>query len=186
MLEDKTRWNAKYLSCPMPGNVAAVVAEFAPEAPEGRALDIACGTGRHTRFLAKLGFKVDAVDYSDYALSQLPDDPRIYPEEADLDHYDIAPQRYTLIVNCNYLDRRLFPAIEAALLPGGVLIFETFLDAAGEPGYHQPSNPDFVLQCNELPRAFAALETLHYDERESENLRGEKVRVATFVGRRRR
>ena len=78
----------------------------------------------------------------------------------------------------------MYEQIEAALAPGGILIFETFLDAAGE-GFHQPSNPDFVLRENELPEVFSGLELLHYDEREEVNLRGEKVRVATFVGKKR-
>ncbi len=185
MLEDKQRWNEKYRTMPMPSGVAAVVARFAPLAVTGRGLDIACGTGRHTHYLADLGFEMDAVDYSDYALAQLRDDAKIRRIEADLDSYDLEPGRYDLIVNCNYLDRRMYASIEAALKAEGILIFETFLDAAGEAGYHQPSSPDFVLRSGELPEVFGALEPLHYDEREEVNLRGEKVRVATFVGRKR-
>ena len=183
MLDDKQRWNEKYLTCPMPSSVAAIVARYLASAPVGHALDIACGTGRHTRYLAEHGFSVDAVDYSDYALSQIAEDPKITKIEADLDHYRIEAGRYDLIVNCNYLDRSMYSDIEAGLKPGGVLIFETFIDARGEAEYHQPSNPDFVLRRNELPEVFAALETLHYDEREDVNLRGERVRVASFVGR---
>ena len=33
--------------------------------PKGKALDIACGNGRNARFLANLGFEVDALDISD-------------------------------------------------------------------------------------------------------------------------
>jgi SAM-dependent methyltransferase len=182
MLEDKQRWNEKYLNFPMPTRVAPIVATYASEAKVGRGLDIACGTGRHTRYLASLGFDVDAVDFSDYALEQIEEDPKIHKIEADLDHYRFENDAYDLIVNCNYLDRRMYDQIEEALKVEGILIFETFLDASGE-GFHQPSNPDFVLQENELPEVFAALEQLHYDERDDVNLRGERVRVATFVGR---
>lgn len=185
MLEDKQRWNEKYLNFPMPTDIAPVVASYAPEATAGRALDIACGMGRHTHYLAAMGFEVDAVDFSDYALAKIDDDPKIRKIEADLDHYRFEEGAYDLIVNCNYLDRKKYTAIEAALKPGGILIFETFLDTQ-EEGYHQPSNPDFVLRENELPEVFSALEQLHYDEREDVNLRGEKVRVATFVGKKKR
>jgi SAM-dependent methyltransferase len=185
MLDDKIRWNEKYRTCPIPSQVAAVVREFAPSAPRGRGLDIACGTGRHSRYMAELGFEVDAVDLSDYALQRMGDDPRIRKIEADLEQYRIAPGCYDLIVNCNYLDRRLYGMIAEALRPGGMLIFETFLEADGAE-YHQPSNPDFVLKPGELRSAFGALELLRYDEREDVNLRGEKVRVATFVGRKER
>jgi SAM-dependent methyltransferase len=182
MLEDKQRWNEKYLNFPMPTAVAAIVREFAKKATVGTSLDIACGTGRHTMFLAEIGFNVDAVDFSDYALEQIPDDPKINKIEADLDNYRFATARYDLIVNCNYLDRSMYDQIAEALKEGGVLIFETFIDARGE-GYHQPSNPDFVLRRNELPEVFSMLDVLHYDEREDVNLRGEKVRVASYVGR---
>ncbi len=182
MLEDKQRWNEKYLNFPMPTGVASIVEKFAKEANVGTGLDIACGTGRHTLYLAELGFAVDAVDYSDYALEQIPEDPKIKKIEADLDDYRIVAGRYDLIINCNYLDRRMYGQIVDALKEGGVLIFETFLDARGE-GYHQPSNPDFVLRRNELPEVFSMLEQIHYDEREDVNLRGERVRVASFVAR---
>jgi len=183
MIEDKQRWNEKYRNFPMPTRVAPVVERFAASAPRGRALDIACGMGRHTLFLAESGFEVDAVDYSDYALERIPVHAKIRTVEADLERYEIDAGGYDLIVNCNYLDRRMYSAVEKGLAPGGMLIFETFLESSGE-GYHQPSSPDFVLQEGELPLVFAALECLHYDEREETNLRGEKVRVATFVGRR--
>ena len=185
MQEDKERWNQKYLNFPMPTGVASIVETFAKEATVGIGLDIACGTGRHTRYLVDLGFSVDAVDYSDYALEQIADNPKIKKIEADLDHYTLESDRYDLIVNCNYLDRRMYGQITDALKEGGILIFETFLDARGE-GYHQPSNPDFVLRRNELPEVFDMLEKIHYDEREDVNLRGERVRVASFVGKKRR
>lgn len=184
MHEDKQRWNEKYLTFPMPSKVAPAVERFAPLAKRGEALDIACGTGRHTHYLADLGFTVDAVDFSDYALEQIREEPKIRKIEADLDHYRLEKAHYDLIVDCNYLDRRMYGQIEEALKEGGILIFETFLQAEGE-GYHQPSSPDFVLREKELPEVFSDLEQIHYDEREEMNLRGEKVRVATFVGRKR-
>jgi tellurite methyltransferase len=182
MLEDKTRWNKKYLTCPMPGHVAKIVEKYLPLACIGRALDIACGTGRNTHYLAQKGFEVDAVDYSDYALSQIEEHPSIHKIEADLDSYRIAPERYDLIVNTNYLDRNHFPQIIAALKEGGVLMFETFIIAHGE-AYHQPSNPDFVLRTNELLDAFRSLDVIYYEEREDVNLRGEKVKIASLVAR---
>jgi tellurite methyltransferase len=182
MLEDKERWNKKYLACPMPGHVAKIVEKYLPCARVGRALDIACGTGRNTHYLAEKGFQVDAVDYSDYALSRVEERPGIHKIEADLDTYRIEPERYDLIVNCNYLDRDHFPQIIAGLKEGGVLIFETFIIAHGE-AYHQPSNPDFVLRTNELLDAFRSLHVIYYEEREDVNLSGEKVRIASLVAR---
>ncbi len=183
MLEDKERWNEKYQTCPMPSGVAAIVEKYYGFAAGTKALDIACGRGRNTHFLASNGFHVDAVDFSDYALSCVDDDPNITKCDTDLDHYVIPEASYDLIVNCYYLDRRLFPYIKAGLRPGGVVIFETYIDAAGE-GFHQPTNPDYVLRINELLHAFIGLDIIYYEEREELNLRGERVKIASLVAKR--
>lgn len=186
MQEDKIRWNEKYRTKPMPGAPSPFLVRHAgPAVPGGRALDIACGTGRHTAWLAEAGFRVDAVDLSDFALAQIAAHPNVTTFEADLDSYTIAPERYDLIVNVNYLDRRLFPLIRSGLKPGGLLIFETFAETPAGSEYHRPSDPLYVLQKNELLHAFLSLEILHYEERDDVNLRGEKVRVASLAARQR-
>jgi SAM-dependent methyltransferase len=183
VIEDKYRWNEKHKNAPLSDRAAGVVEKYIGHAKKGRALDIACGMGRNSRFMAQHGFIVDAVDYSDFALSQVGEDDNITTIEADLDHYEIQPQRYDLIVNCNYLDRRYFSQIKSGLKKGGVVIFETFVTAGGE-GYHQPSNPDFVLRNNELCENFSEFDVIFYEEREDVNPEGEKVRVASLVARR--
>lgn len=183
MIEDKYRWNEKYRNAPINNRVAGVVEKYSELAQKGRALDIACGTGRNTHFLARLGFIVDAVDYSDFALSQIEKHPNIHTVEADLDNYEIQPDSYDLIVNCNYLERRFFPQIKEGLKKGGVIIFETFIAAEGE-GYCQPCNPNFVLKKNELRENFSELEIIYYEEREELNFDGEKLKVASLVARR--
>ena len=185
MLEDKARWNEKYMACPMPEHVSKIVKKYLPYANAGKALDIACGMGRNTHFLAENGFEVDAVDLSDYALSKIRSLPNINTVEADLDSYRIAENSYDLVVNCNYLDRNHFPRIKAGLKEGGLLIFETFIEAEGEE-YHEPSNPDFVLKVNELLDAFGDLQVIYYEEREDVNLRDEKVKIASLVAKKSR
>ncbi len=182
MLEDKIRWNKKYVSYPMPDGVASIVEDYLKFANTGSALDIACGTGRNTYYLAEHGFTVDAVDISDYALSQIPASERIRTIEADLDEYKIPEDSYDLIVNCNFLDRSHFPMIIAALKPSSLLIFETFVEADGE-GFHQPSNPDFLLKKNELLHIFDSLDIIYYEECEVTNLRDERVNIASLVAR---
>jgi len=80
--------------------------------------------------LAEKGFDVDAVDLSDYALSKVRDDAKIHKIEADLDEYDLEKNKYDLIVNMNYLNRRFYHQIKEALRPDGVVIFETFIIAS--------------------------------------------------------
>lgn len=183
MLDDKQRWNEKYRSCPMPTHVTPTVGKFAAMAKRGRALDIACGKGRHTTYLANQGYAVDAVDISDYALSCIAPHDNITTIEADFDTYVIEPGRYDLIVNCYYLDRRLFQYIKHGLAPGGIMVFETYLETEDE-GCHQPSNPDYLLRRNELLHTFIGLEVLYYEEYETVNMRNEKVKVASLAARR--
>ncbi len=182
MIEDKARWNEKHITKPMPEHVSGIVEKYAHLAKVGDALDIAAGVGRNTHYLAEKGFVVDAIDFSDYALSQIKNMATINKIEADLDSYRFKYNAYDLIVNCNYLDRRHFPQIKEALKPGGLLIFETFIVAHGEH-YHQPTNLDFVLRKNELLHTFIGLEIVYYEEHDEINLRNEKVKVASLVAR---
>jgi SAM-dependent methyltransferase len=181
-MDDKTRWNSKHKNVPMPTNPSAIIVKYVNQTVSTRALDIACGIGRNTHYVAKLGYEIDAVDISDYALSQIEHSQMIHTIETDLTQYSIKPNTYDLILNINYLERKLFPSIISGLTDGGVLIFETFI-TAHEEGYHNPSNPDFLLQSNELPTVFSDLTTLYYEERDDLNMYGEKVKIASFVGK---
>jgi hypothetical protein len=62
-----------------------------------------------------------------------------------------------------FLFRPLAPAIERALAPGGILIYETFTRAQPAHGWG-PKSPDFLLESGELPGLFPGLETLYHDE----------------------
>ena len=123
MYEDKARWNERHVTKPMRHEVAAILKNYVAHAPVGYALDLACGTGRNTHFLERLWFSVDAVDLSDYALSQIKDTPKIIKIETDLDSYDLKKNTYDLIINCNYLNRRLMDQMIGALKDGGLIIF---------------------------------------------------------------
>jgi SAM-dependent methyltransferase len=180
-MDDKTRWNTKHQNVPMPNSPSDIVIKNVKPSHGKRALDIACGTGRNTHYLAKIGYEVDAVDISDYALSQIDRSNQIHTIESDLTNYNIAPNSYDLIININYLERKLFSSMLTGLANEGILIFETFI-TAHEEGYHNPSNPAFLLRSNELPTEFSALKILFYEERDDKNMYGEKVKIASFVG----
>ncbi len=183
MIADRERWNKRHVEKPMRHTVEPLIEKYIGEAEVGEALDIACGIGRNTHFLAEKGFLVDAVDISDYALSQVKDMSTIKKFEVDLDTYNLEINKYDLIVNINYLSRRLLPQIKEALRDGGVIIFETFIIAHGE--FTQPVNPEFLLRKNELLHAFIGLDIIYYEERTDINLRGENTRVASLVARKR-
>lgn len=131
--------------------VSPWVARFAPLVrPGGRVLDIACGGGRHARYLAALGHAVDAVDRDATALAKLAGSAGLTLRQADLEAgpWPYANIMFDAIVVTNYLHRPLLPRLAASLAPGGILIYETF--ARGNESYGRPSNPDFLLQAGEL------------------------------------
>jgi tellurite methyltransferase len=126
--------------------------------------DIGAGNGRNSLFLAEQGFVVDAVDISDVGLSLFAGrHPNARGLCADLDTFDLPRDRYGLIINIKYLNRRLFPQIRDGLVAGGVLIFETFLETSDQR-VRQPSCRDHVLRKNELLHAFLSLQIIFYQE----------------------
>ena len=118
---------------------------------KGRVLDLAAGGGRHSRYFKGLGHAVTAVDRDVSGLANLAGDALIEIIEAYLEGgapWPLGERRFAGIVVTNYLHRPLFPAIAAALLPGGVLLYETF--GLGNEKFGRPSNPDFLLKPGEL------------------------------------
>ena len=139
------------LAHPPTPTVSTWVARFAAAIKaSGAVLDLACGSGRHARYLAELGVQVEAVDRDAAALAQLSGMPRVTTRCADLEGgaWPYAGRTFDAIVVTNYLHRPLFPLLAAALAPGAVLICETF--RSGNESYGKPSNPDFLLRPGEL------------------------------------
>lgn len=116
----------------------------------GAVLDLACGQGRHARYLAGLGYAVEAVDRDAEALAALPGVAGVATRCADLEGapWPYAARRFDGIVVTNYLYRPLVADMLSALSPGGVLIYETF--ALGNEKLGRPSNPEFLLRPGEL------------------------------------
>lgn len=166
MEADRDRWNERYRKKRFSKDPSEIVTRFAGMAPAGRALDLAAGNGRNSRYLAAEGFVVDALDISDYGLRSLAGtDPHIHPVCLDLDRFEIPADRYSLILNLRFLSRRLFPYIREGLAPGGLLIFQSYLET-DHPDAASPSCRDYLLRANELLHAFLPLRILFYQEAE--------------------
>jgi tellurite methyltransferase len=199
MVASASEWNAKYRAAAeeAPAEPAEFVRELLPLLPLGPALDLACGTGRHALLLASRQQPVIAVDSSDVALEILERRARashcavthiqraaqlgnrgrgVQLWQADLEEVSLPSQAFSLVVCVNYLQRSLFSQIERALVPGGMLLFETYtvaqLEFAGGP-----RNPSYLLESGELRTAFPALRSLFYRE-----LRAGK-RIASVIAR---
>ncbi len=137
-------------------------------APGGKALDVACGDGRNSRYLAELGFSVLALDVSDVAVAALSGANRaarldVEARLVDLEAEPLPAGRFEAIANLNFLQRDLFAPLAAALAPGGVLVFETFSRAHVEE-LGNTFDPRFLLAQGELLHAFPELVVRHYRE----------------------
>jgi dihydroneopterin aldolase len=142
--------------------------------PQGTALDVAAGHGRHALYLASRGYRVDAVDRDAAALERLETSARsrgydtITTRVVDLElpsphDPDLGKERYDVILVFFYLYRPLFPLLHAALKPGGVLVYETFT-IDNHLRHQHPKRREFCLAPNELLGLASGLRILHYDE----------------------
>lgn len=138
---------------------SAWVQRFAGLISPGPVLDLACGTGRHARYLAAIGHQVHALDRDAQALAQLAaydgaGAAAIFPRQIDLEiplehlRWPFAAASLHAIVITNYLHRPLFPLLLSSLANGGLIIVETF--AQGNGMFGKPSNPQFLLAPGEL------------------------------------
>lgn len=115
----------------------------------GLVLDLACGSGRHARYLANLDLSVTAVD-QDIRLIKSVHSAQITPEQWDLEleAWPLEGRLFDSIVVTNYLYRPHLDRLPQMLNSGGVLIYETF--AQGNEAFGKPSNPNFLLKTGEL------------------------------------
>ncbi|MFO7718332.1 MAG: class I SAM-dependent methyltransferase [Desulfohalobium sp.] len=166
MDKDRTRWNHRYRNSPPPERVCPLLPEHVPDRENATALDLAAGTGANSVFLADKGYEVFSVDIADAAIERIQEQnhPRIRPIQADLDTYRPPTQRFDLVLTVRFLDRRLFPYLSEALVPGGTLIIHTLLDDPSRDCPQMTSNRDHLLRPNELLRAFSHLRIVFYRE----------------------
>ena len=125
----KERWNKMYKDGIIPkGKILKLVKEYAYLSQGRKALDIACGWGKNTRYLAENGFEMDALDISSIAIEFLQNIENIDGKEVDLDGYILKENAYDLIVMSYFLGRNFFAQFHKALKPNGILIIEHFVE----------------------------------------------------------
>ncbi len=135
---------------------------------QGTALDVACGRGRNALYLAKQGYQVTAIDYSQVALQQLQDQAtkrqlQLSTIQVDLELApDLPADQFDLVINFYYLHRPLLPALQNLVKPGGLMIMRTFSNA----GDFEPCRlkPEMVLAKDELKAIFNGWQILAYEE----------------------
>lgn len=144
----------------------SLVMNAAAQCQPGRALDLACGVGRHALWLAEHGWQVTAVDASAVAIETLQQraeargvnvDARV--AELERDEFVIEPSAYDLIVVTCYWQRDLFPALRAGVRVGGLVV--AVIAMVDDDPQVKPMNPAFLLKPGELRALFDGWELLH-------------------------
>jgi len=148
-------------------DVSPWVHRFAALVPAGgRVLDVACGGGRHARFLLERGHPVTVVDRDTGGVKDLEEHPDVEILEYDLEGgapWPFAGRCFEGVVVVNYLWRPVLADIVASVATGGALIYETF--ARGQEQFGRPRNPDFQLRPGELLEAVrGALRVCAYED----------------------
>jgi SAM-dependent methyltransferase len=134
-------------------------------APGGSVLDLACGSGRHARWLAAQGLVVTGVDRDPAALAELAlacPEAELIAADIESGPWPLAGRQFDGVVVTHYLWRALWPQILGAMAAGGVLIYETF--AAGHERIGRPTRPDFLLRRGELLQVCSGLRIVAFED----------------------
>jgi SAM-dependent methyltransferase len=156
--------------------------------PQGLVLDVACGHGRHAHWFYSKNHPVTVVDRSQAAVDSIALPPeRCAKVVADIENgpWPLTGRQFDAVVVTNYLWRPLMPTLLASLLPGGVLIYETFTQ--GNETVGKPSRPDFLLRTGELLALCSSLTVVAFEEGFetgfADEVSRQDVRPARFVQR---
>jgi SAM-dependent methyltransferase len=167
--EDRQRWDAKWAARgpSFESEANPLLVRYREHLRGGAALDLACGIGQNALWLAGQGCRVTGVDISPVALARARAEAQarglvVEFVEADLDTYPLPEEAFDVVAVFRFLERKLFPAIEAALRPGGWLFYQTYNVRRLES---RPDTPrEYLLEVGELARAFSGLEVVESGE----------------------
>ncbi len=163
-------WNERYRSLErrsedLDADPTPLLVQLVKRIPAGKAIDLACGTGRNALHLAANGWVVTAVDGSEIAIDLLRERANaagliVKADVADLAdaRFAIAPHTWDLVGICYYLHRNLFAKAKEGVAPGGRVIAIAHTVEGGE----RPSSTR--LACGELQTFFQNWEIEHLYE----------------------
>lgn len=174
----KDKWNQRYSGKELlwPQEPSAILKREMADIPPGQALDLAAGEGRNAFFLAKQGWEVTAVDFSEVAVKkgrelakklELP----VKWEVQDLTHYRPAEGSYDCItIFYLHLPWEEFSEVlrraAAALRPQGVLLVVGHDSTNLEAGTGGPQNPNVLYSPTDITGLFDTIESLEIERAE--------------------
>ncbi|MEB1807373.1 MAG: methyltransferase domain-containing protein [Bacillaceae bacterium] len=177
-MDSRQKWNQKYknrlqeMELPLPNPRLQLLSQYFTG---GLALDLACGLGANSLYLAQQNYEVEAVDVSDVAIEHLKQQSlrqslNIHPSVMDLTAKGLFHKKekeFDLIVITYYLDRSIFQIIPSIMKDNGFFFMETIYRS---PHNKQNVSAQYKLEPGELLSTFtdANWHVLFYEENESE------------------
>lgn len=152
----------------------------------GRILLPGEGEGRNAVYAAKLGWRVDAVDFSDVARIKA---MKLAAENSVEISYNVAPIE-TAGIDANRYDamgifylhlaektrKKVFTRLTRALKPGGYLIMEAFTKKQLGRGTGGPDSLDKLYNPDEILKDFLLLDKMSLDVLETDSSNGNSMR----------
>lgn len=150
--------------------------------PGYRVLDIACGSGRHMRWFAKQGCHVTGIDRDRASLNSASAFGTTVLADIENGPWPLMnnalPQQFDVVVVTDYLWRPIFQRVLDSVVPGGLLLYETF--AQGNETVGKPSRPDFLLATGELLQRCQGMHVVAYEDGFLEQPERFVQRIAAF------
>ncbi|MFB6283556.1 MAG: class I SAM-dependent methyltransferase [Halobacteria archaeon] len=177
--DDQEFWNELYDDERYPPEFepSPFLREHIDSVPDGRALDVACGVGRNTVYLAEDSYVVDGLDFSDIALSKCRTVARekgvlrdVNLVRCDLGSFSFPEEEYDLVLVNYHHSLDLLHSLKDSIAPGGFLVYVHHLRTKDEvdhgPNKPKVPNPDrFRFRSNELLHSCLDLRIHDYRER---------------------
>lgn len=146
--------------------VQEFVNKVAKRSNSGQAVDIGCGGGRDSVFLAQHGWQMIAIDREQRVLSGAKQLAQSISSELAIDwracSVESAPclpqHPLDLIVMVRFLNRSIVAKMSQMLKPGGYVVIQTFVEGVEKMG--SPKNPNFILRKGELAKTFSAFDVI--------------------------
>ena len=175
--EDRRSWDDRFRTSDHTGRepdpFLAALDEYRSLLPKNvRALEVACGGGRNAVWLAQRRWSVTGCDISLEGLRKarsLASERGVTIDLVCADLETAPPFRmqtiglFDLIICFFYLERSLFAFLDAALKPGGLLVYKTYTVDQKRMS-DRPMRNAFLLQPQELLHAFPKFRVLSYQE----------------------
>lgn len=167
---DRQLWDEKWSESEGTREVSDVLRQYRHYLGLGAALDVACGLGQNSIWLAQQGYGVLGVDLSSVALTEARRaaetsglDGKVLFAQVDLDEWRPAPESVNLLCVLRFLDRALIPHLQLAVRPGGLAIYST--RHVGVLRRRPDANREYLLGPGELLQLFAGWRVLDHGER---------------------